>query len=153
MRALLASTQRNDRARTVFESQLGEILSHRLGEAQDDEVMAAELRGLWQATADSEVTAPIVRIRKATSLARVDAVEGNWDSAAEHYRTAIGLFTELGPATWRRADRVSQLPKVFAVASKPLRAPSAPVARNSPWSCSNRAERSWSNTPISNVWQ
>ncbi|WP_330277831.1 CHAT domain-containing protein [Lentzea sp. NBC_00516] len=118
MRALLASTQRNDRARTVFESQLGEILSHRLGEAQDDEVMAAELRGLWQATADSEVTAPIVRIRKATSLARVDAVEGNWDSAAEHYRTAIGLFTELGPATWRRADRVSQLPKVFAVASE-----------------------------------
>lgn len=118
IRALLASSRRNDRARAVFQYKLAQILSHRLEAAPDDVGMLAELRTLWQAIAATTVTAPGVRIDRLADLGRLAAAEQNWESATAHYRAAIELIAELAPATWHRADRLSKLPSVFALASE-----------------------------------
>ncbi|MET9226319.1 CHAT domain-containing protein [Lentzea sp. NPDC003310] len=118
VRALLAATPRNDRAKAVFRHKLAEILSHRLGATPDDAALAAELRELWQAIAATTVTAPGVRISRYADLGRSDAAARRWESATGHYRAAIELIAELAPATWRRSDRLSKLPSVFALASE-----------------------------------
>ncbi|MFF3228854.1 hypothetical protein ACFYV7_39095 [Nocardia suismassiliense] len=83
---------------------LGNALLSRYDRAKSPDDLAAAIRR-WRAAADMAHEPPITRLRAAQQWGDVAAQTGQFDSAAEGYRTAIRLVST---AVWRGAPRGAQ---------------------------------------------